>query len=44
MRIEKTQQLRREIDILAQNHERDVARKDAIISMLAKDLDDSEEQ
>lgn len=44
MRAEKVDQLRKEIEILAQNHERDVDRKDAIIQMLMKDLDDAEEQ
>lgn len=44
MRADKVDQLRKEIEILAQNHEREVDRKDAIIQMLSRDLDDSEEQ
>lgn len=44
MRAEKVDSLRKEIEILAQNHEREVDRKDAIIQMLTKDLDDGEEQ
>ena len=32
------------VEIAAQNHERDVARKDAILQMLDRDLDESEEQ
>mmetsp|Transcript_1888 Transcript_1888/g.2482 ORF Transcript_1888/g.2482 Transcript_1888/m.2482 type:complete len:535 (-) Transcript_1888:219-1823(-) len=44
MRADKVDQLRKEIEILAQNHEREVDRKDAIIQMLTRDLDDAEEQ
>lgn len=44
MRAEKVQSLRSEMEILAQNQERDVERKDAIIHMLVKDLEDAEEQ
>lgn len=44
MRAEKVSSLRKEVEILAQNHERDVDRKDAIIQMLLKDMDDAEEQ
>ena len=36
--------LRKEIEIISQNHEREVDRKDAIIQMLDRDLEDSEEQ
>lgn len=44
MRADKVDQLRKEIEILAQNHEREVDRKDAVIQMLTRDLDDAEEQ
>lgn len=44
LREEKAYHLRREIDIMAQNHERDIGRKDVIVQMLIKDLDDAEEQ
>lgn len=44
MRTEKIDQLRKEIELLAQNHERDMDRKDAIIRSLIADLTDSEEQ
>ena len=36
--------LRKEIEVLSQNHEREVDRKDAIIQMLDRDLDEAEEQ
>lgn len=32
--------LRKDIEILSQNHERDVDRKDAIIQMLDRDLEE----
>merc|ERR1711976_165834 len=44
MRSAKTKQLKREVEIIAQNHERDVDRKDAILQMLDRDLDEAEEQ
>lgn len=44
MRSAKTKQLKKEVEIAAQNHERDVDRKDAILQMLDRDLDESEEQ
>jgi len=44
MRQEKLEALRREIAILSQNHEREVDRKDALIQMLTRDLEDAEEQ
>jgi len=44
MRAAKTKQLKKEVEIAAQNHERDVDRKDAILQMLDRDLDESEEQ
>jgi hypothetical protein len=37
MRGEKVDQLRKEIEILAQNHEREADRKDAIVAMLLTD-------
>lgn len=42
MRQAKVDELRRDIEILSQQHEREVDRKDAIIQMLDKDLDDGE--
>lgn len=44
MRLVKVEDLRKEIEIISQNHEREVDRKDAIIQMLDADLEDSEEQ
>ena len=34
MRLAKTESLKKDIEILSQNHERDVDRKDAILQML----------
>eukprot|EP00925_Amoebophrya_sp_RCC4383_P006962 GSA25T00005839001.1 len=44
MRSAKTKQLKREVEIIAQSHERDMDRKDAIMQMLDRDLDEAEEQ
>merc|ERR1719331_1348324 len=44
MRLVKVEDLRKEIEIISQNHEREVDRKDAIIQVLDRDLEDSEEQ
>merc|ERR1719327_2537846 len=44
MRSAKTKQLRKQVEIFSQNHERDVDRKDAILQMLDRDLDEAEEQ
>uniref|UniRef100_A0A061R1K0 Dynein regulatory complex subunit 2 n=1 Tax=Tetraselmis sp. GSL018 TaxID=582737 RepID=A0A061R1K0_9CHLO len=44
MRMAKVEELRKDIEILSQNHEREVDRKDAIIQMLDRDLEDAEEQ
>merc|ERR1719267_97480 len=44
MRSAKTKQLKKEVEIISQNHERDVDRKDAILQMLDRDLDEAEEQ
>lgn len=44
MRLVKVEDLRKEIEIISQNHERVVDRKDAIIQMLDHDLEDSEDQ
>ena len=44
MRLIKVEDLRKEIEIISQNHEREVDRKDAIIQVLDRDLEDSEEQ
>merc|ERR1719160_1159610 len=44
MRLVKVDDLRKEIEIISQNHEREVDRKDAIIQMLDRDLEDSEDQ
>lgn len=44
MRLAKVEDLRRDIEVLSQNHEREVDRKDAVIQMLDRDLEDAEEQ
>ena len=44
MRESKVQQLKHEVEIMSQNHEREVDMKDAIIQMLDRDLDEAEEQ
>eukprot|EP01035_Chromulina_nebulosa_P017816 gene17816-23426_t len=44
MRLVKAESLRKEIDILSQSHERDVDRKDAILQMLDRDLEEAEDQ
>lgn len=44
MRMAKVEELRRDIEILSQNHEREVDRKDAIVQMLDRDLEEAEEQ
>jgi len=44
MRSAKTKSLKREVEIVAQSHERDMDRKDAILQMLDRDLDEAEEQ
>ena len=40
----QVEELRKDVEIISQNHEREVDRKDAIIQMLDSDLEDSEEQ
>lgn len=44
MRVAKTEQLKKEIQIYQQNHDREVDAKDAILQMLDRDLDEAEEQ
>jgi hypothetical protein len=44
LRGEKLQELRNEIEILAQTHDKTLDRKNAVIQMLAADLDEAEEQ
>lgn len=44
MRLAKTEALKKDIEILSQNHERDVDRKDAILQMLDRDLEEAEDQ
>ncbi|CAM9182045.1 unnamed protein product [Ectocarpus fasciculatus] len=44
MRLTKAESLRKDVEILSQNHERDVDRKDAILQMLDRDLEESEDQ
>ncbi|KAL4114472.1 hypothetical protein PRIC2_014409 [Phytophthora ramorum] len=44
MRIVKVEALRKEVEVRSQNHERDVDRKDALIQMLDRDLEEAEEQ
>jgi hypothetical protein len=38
------EEIRKEVEIISQSHERDVDRKDAIIQMLDRDVDEAEEQ
>jgi hypothetical protein len=40
MRESKTQQLKNQVEVMSQNHEREVDMKDAIIQMLDRDLDE----
>jgi hypothetical protein len=44
MRLAKVESLRKDLEIMSQNHEREVDMKDAIIQMLDRDLDEAEEQ
>lgn len=44
MRLAKVESLRKDIEVISQNHERDVDRKDAIIQMLDRDVEEAEEQ
>jgi hypothetical protein len=44
LREAKVQELKQQIQILAQAHDRQVDRKDAVIQMLYRDIDESEEQ
>ena len=44
MRLTKVESLRKEIEILSQNHERDVDRKDATIQMLDRDVEEAGDQ
>lgn len=44
MRLAKTESLKKDIEILAQCHERDVDRKDAILQMMSRDLEEAEDQ
>jgi hypothetical protein len=44
MRMTCVDQLRAQIEIHSQSHERDVDRKDAIIQMMDRDLEDAEQQ
>lgn len=44
MRLAKAESLKKDIEILSQNHERDVDRKDAILQMIDRDLEEAEDQ
>ena len=44
MRISKTDDLKKEIEIYSQNHEREVDAKDAVMQMFNRDLEEAEEQ
>ena len=44
MRLAKSESLKKDIEILSQNHERDIDRKDAILQMLDRDLEEAEDQ
>lgn len=44
MRMAKVEQLRGQIEIVSQGHEREMDRRDAMIQVLDRDLDDCDEQ
>jgi hypothetical protein len=44
MRVARTEQLKKEIQVYQQNHDREVDAKDAILQMLDRDLEESDEQ
>ena len=44
LRLTKTEQLKKDIQIYQQNHDREVDAKDAILQMIDRDLDEAEEQ
>eukprot|EP01035_Chromulina_nebulosa_P028079 gene28079-37002_t len=44
MRLAKSESLKKDIEILSQNHERDIDRRDAILQMLDRDLEEAEDQ
>jgi len=44
MRVAKTEQLKKDIKIYQQNHDREVDAKDAILQMLDRDLEEAEAQ
>lgn len=44
MRMAKTEELRSEIEIISQNHQRELDSKEAFIQMLDKNLDEAEDQ
>ena len=44
VRIGQLEEIRKEVEIISQSHERDVDRKDAVLQMLDRDVDEAEEQ
>lgn len=44
LRAVKTESLKKEVSIIQQNHERELDRKDAILQMLDRDLEEAEDQ
>ena len=44
LRLSKTEQLKKVIQVYQQNHDREVDAKDAILQMYDRDLDEAEEQ
>lgn len=44
MRAAKVDEMRKEIEVLSQQHEREIDRKDALLQLLDRDLSDAEEQ
>lgn len=44
MRLAKVESLQKDVEVISQNHERDVDRSDAIVQMLDRDLEEAEEQ
>ncbi len=44
MRIEKTEELRKQVSVWAQEHQRQMDRKDVLVDTLVQNIDEAEEQ
>lgn len=44
LRLAKTEQLKKDIQIYQQNHDREIDAKEAMVQMYDRDLDEAEEQ